>query len=173
MNAAAVTSDALRRRHGMLVTSIITGVGFALHNFPEGVAVYASSLREGAAGFSLWLAMFAHNLPEGMCVAIPLMIATESRVDTLLYAAASGLCAPVGAVLFHLLMTLSPVDNVAVDFLLSSSLSVCGGIMLCISLVEILPHSLQSITPSQANVAFTAGMVCMKMCQTASSFVHV
>ena len=64
--------------------------GIALHNFPEGVAVFLASMKSQAVGLSLAIAIALHNVPEGVAVALPVYFATKSRWLGFKYAFLSG-----------------------------------------------------------------------------------
>eukprot|EP00126_Sphaerothecum_destruens_P010957 Sdes_comp20834_c0_seq1m17446 len=58
---------------------IVTSIGICIHNFPEGVSVYVSSLKDAHLGISLALGIAIHNIPEGITVAAPIYHATNNR----------------------------------------------------------------------------------------------
>ena len=65
----------LRRRRG--VTALLVVVGMTIHSFPEGVAVgvaFGSANASGSLGFgvAMSLAIAAHNVPEGLAIALAL-----------------------------------------------------------------------------------------------------
>ena len=53
------------------MSGVVTALGIALHNYPEGCAVYLASLKSEAVGLSLAVAIALHNIPEGCAVALP------------------------------------------------------------------------------------------------------
>mmetsp|Transcript_4196 Transcript_4196/g.6208 ORF Transcript_4196/g.6208 Transcript_4196/m.6208 type:complete len:403 (+) Transcript_4196:119-1327(+) len=54
-------------------------LALAVHNLPEGVAIYIGTLGSIEVGIALALAIGLHNIPLGLCVAIPVYNATGSR----------------------------------------------------------------------------------------------
>lgn len=48
------------------MTSLVVFTGICLHNFPEGMAVYLSTLRGWSLGVTIALAIGMHNIPEGV-----------------------------------------------------------------------------------------------------------
>ena len=54
-------------------------LALAVHNVPEGVAIYVGTLGSVEVGIALALAIGLHNIPLGLCVAIPVYNATGSR----------------------------------------------------------------------------------------------
>ncbi|MCK4580727.1 MAG: ZIP family metal transporter, partial [Dehalococcoidia bacterium] len=75
-----------------------------------------------------------HNIPEGIAVSVPIFYATGSRRKAFTYSFLSGIAEPVGAIIGYAILRpfLTPA-------LLSSMLAFVAGIMVFISLDEILP----------------------------------
>ena len=126
---AAVDKAASLARLGPL-TALVIG----LHNFPEGMATFASALADPSLGLSIALAVAIHNIPEGIAVAVPTFFATRSRKKAVLHSFASGLAEPVGA-LFAYFLLMSFLD----DAVVAAMLAAVGGIMVFISFDELLP----------------------------------
>jgi len=111
-----------------------TAVAIAVHNFPEGFAVFASALKEPALGVSIAIAIAIHNIPEGIAVSIPVYYASGSRKKAFAYSFLSGLAEPLGAVAGYLV--LRPFLN---DFVFAIVFGAVAGIMIYISFDELLP----------------------------------
>jgi ZIP family zinc transporter len=118
------------RRAGMLIA-----LGIAIHNFPEGLAVFSSAVT-GSLHFGLLvaIAIALHNIPEGISVSVPISEATGNRRRAFVYSFLSGLAEPVGAIIGYAILFpfLTPT-------LVYSLLAFSAGIMVYISLDEILP----------------------------------
>ena len=57
-----------KNKHNMsslLKTGIIVGIGLAIHNFPEGLAIGSGFTSSLALGYSLAIAILFHDIPEG------------------------------------------------------------------------------------------------------------
>ena len=81
----------------LLRSGMVTFVGMAMHNAPEGAAVYWSTLKGNQSkfnhglervsssdtnfGLSLAFAILCHNIPEGMAVAIPLLCSMNGQTS--------------------------------------------------------------------------------------------
>ncbi|TAK33659.1 MAG: zinc transporter ZupT [Chloroflexota bacterium] len=115
-------------------TGTMVALGLAIHNFPEGLAVFASALSSLELGLVLTLAIAIHNIPEGIAVAMPIYAATGSRRQAFWVSFYTGLAEPVGALIgaLFLLPLLTPQ-------ILSYLLAAVGGVMVFISLDELLP----------------------------------
>jgi len=112
----------------------LTALVIGLHNLPEGMATFASSLADASLGLSIAVAVAIHNIPEGMAVAIPTFVATRSRRKAVFHSFASGLAEPIGALLAYLVLF-----SFLNDAVVAAMLAAVGGIMVFISLDELLP----------------------------------
>ncbi|MCK4980894.1 MAG: ZIP family metal transporter, partial [Candidatus Delongbacteria bacterium] len=97
-----------------------------------------------------------HNIPEGIAVSIPLYYATGSKKKAFLYSFLSGLAEPVGAIIGFLI--LMPFLNDTIFGLLFASVA---GIMVFISLDELLPTAREYGEPHLSIYGLIAGMMVM------------
>lgn len=116
---------------------LVSMLAIIMHNIPEGIATFLSSSTNKSLGLSLALAISFHNIPEGISIAIPIYFSTKSKVKAFLYTLISGLSEPLGALLAYLFLA-----NIINDFIMSIILSLIAGIMLHISIYELLSESL-------------------------------
>lgn len=114
---------------------LFIAIGIAIHNFPEGMITFASAATgDVSLGIVIAVAVAIHNIPEGIAVSVPIFYATGSRRRAFTYSFLSGIAEPVGALIGYLF--LMPFLTAEV---LSVTLAVVAGIMVYISLDEILP----------------------------------
>uniref|UniRef100_A0A383VEI4 Uncharacterized protein n=1 Tax=Tetradesmus obliquus TaxID=3088 RepID=A0A383VEI4_TETOB len=151
------SSDAKLKRQ-LLMSGVITALGIALHNFPEGVAVFLAAQKSPAVGLSLAIAIALHNVPEGVGVALPIYFATGSRWKGLQAAALSGLAEPLAVILLALFFP-GQIDERIVDCMLAG----VGGIMAFLSFHELLPLAFQHAGKSLAVGCLLAGMGIMSL----------
>lgn len=119
---------------------IFTAIVVAIHNFPEGIATFMTALNDPALGVAIAIAVAIHNIPEGIAVSVPIYYATGNRRKAFCYSFLSGIAEPVGALLAYiLLMPLLNVGNSEIIF--ASVLAAVAGIMVFISLDELLPSA--------------------------------
>jgi len=75
-----------------------TSTAIALHKIPEGFITYATNHANPTLGFSIFLALFIHNITEGFALALPLYLAINSRWKAMLISAVlGGVSQPLGA----------------------------------------------------------------------------
>ena len=148
---------ARRGSRDLLRTGILTALGIAIHNFPEGLITFSSAVGGDIKhGIIVAVAVALHNIPEGVSVSIPVLAATGSRKRAFMYSFFSGLAEPVGGVLGFLILRpfLTP-------FVLSLLLAFAAGIMVYISLDELLPAAHEYGAPHIAITGIGVGMLFM------------
>ncbi len=120
----------------LLRMGMFTALAIALHNFPEGLATFASALRDPSVGIPIAVAIAIHNVPEGIAVSVPIYYATGSRRKAFFWSFLSGLAEPIGAGIGYLLL-LPFIDDLTYGLLFG----VVAGIMVFISLDQLLPSA--------------------------------
>jgi len=149
-----------RDKHSYLMrVGMLTAIGIAIHNFPEGLAVFSSGITgDRTFGFLVAIAIALHNIPEGVSVSIPIWEATGSRKRAFLYSFAAGLAEPVGAVIGYAVLF-----NFLTPTLIYSLLAFAAGIMVYISLDELLPTAHLYGKEHLVIIGVIAGMVIMAL----------
>ncbi|KAG9306022.1 hypothetical protein G9A89_002019 [Geosiphon pyriformis] len=85
-NLAATQYDAARlRRLGLQIT-----LALVIHNFPEGLALFTTTIASTRIGTVYAIALILHKLPEGLVISLPIYYATRSKWQAFLIAAAAG-----------------------------------------------------------------------------------
>jgi ZIP family zinc transporter len=102
------------------------------------------------------VAIAIHNIPEGIAVSIPIYYATNSRKKAFWYSFASGLAEPLGGVIGYLILR-----NYLNELTLGATFSVIAGIMVFISLDELLPTAKEYGKPHAAIYGLIAGVAVM------------
>lgn len=115
-------------------TGMMMALAIGIHNFPEGLATFASALSDPEIAIPIVFAIAIHNIPEGIAVSVPIYHATGNRRKAFWLSFLSGMAEPVGALLGFLF--LQPFWTPGVNALL---LAFVSGIMVYISFDELLP----------------------------------
>lgn len=126
------TTDANRKR--LLRAGTMTALAIAIHNFPEGLATFTSSIKDPSLGIAIAVAVAIHNIPEGIAVSIPVFYATGDRKKAFRLSFLSGLSEPAGAVIGYLILF-----RIFNDVVFGVLFAMVAGIMVFISLDELLP----------------------------------
>ena len=147
--------ESLRQKH-LMRTGLLTALAIAIHNFPEGIATFMSAVYDPTLGLSIAIAVAIHNIPEGIAVFVPLYFAYNDRKKAFLYAFLSGLAEPLGAVFAYLLLApyLTPL-------VFGSVMAAVAGIMVFISLDELIPAALEYGKPHTSVYGIIGGMAIM------------
>ena len=117
-------------------TSMLVFFGIFIHNIPEGMVTFIGTVKNVELGIILAIAIALHNIPEGISVSVPIYACTNDRKKAFFWSFLSGISEFFGALLIGLI--LYPFIN---DFILGAMLAIVAGIMIYISLDELLPVS--------------------------------
>lgn len=134
----------------------ITALAISIHNFPEGLVTFLSALEDSKTGSAVALAIAIHNIPEGIAVSIPIFFATGSRKKAFFYSFLSGVSEPLGALFGFGLLKLFNLEA-----FIGSVFSLIAGVMVFISLDQILPAARQFGEHHLAVYGMIAGMLVM------------
>lgn len=145
-----------KEKNKLYRTGMVTALVLALHNFPEGLATFASALYEPSLGAAIAIAVAIHNIPEGIAVSIPIYYATGNRKKAFLYSFFSGLAEPVGAIVGYLILG-SILNELAFGIIFA----MIAGIMIFISLDELLPSAREYGKHHLSIYGLVAGMFVM------------
>jgi ZIP family zinc transporter len=140
----------------LMSVGVMTAVGIALHNIPEGIALATTAAGDLSLGVSLAVALTIHNIPEGIAVAAPILVASGSRRRAMGYAVLTGLTELLGAVLAIVL--LRPLLEPAV---MAAGYGFVGGVMVAVSLDELLPSCFENSHSHKSAIGIVIGMAVM------------
>jgi len=137
-------------------TGLIVALSIAIHNFPEGIATFTSALGSLDIAIPITIAIAIHNIPEGIAVAVPIYHSTGNRKKAFYLSFLSGLAEPFGALIayFFLMQYWTPQLNGII-------LGVVSGIMVFISLDELLPSAEKYGKHHISIMGLIAGMLLM------------
>lgn len=113
---------------------IFSMLAIIIHNIPEGIATFMATNSNIMLGISLTLAIALHNIPEGISISIPIYYATNSHFKAIFYTFISGISEPFGALLTYLFLS-----NFINDRIMGCLFGIIAGIMIHISIYELLP----------------------------------
>ena len=146
------------RQKSLHRTGIILALTLAVHNFPEGIAVFTSGLNDISLAIPITIAVAIHNIPEGIAISVPIYHATGNKRKAFWISFMSGLAEPLGALAAYLVLLQfwSPLLNGIV-------LASVAGIMVYISLDELLPTAEKYGKHHISIAGLIAGMVIMAL----------
>ena len=133
----SLTKNARNRseaEYGFIKSGILLGIGIAIHNFPEGLAVGSGFAANNALGLGLAIVIALHDMPEGIAMAAPLKMGGINKLKILLITILAGIPMGLGAFIGEIVGTISPI-------FISLNLSFAAGSMLFITCGELIPKS--------------------------------
>ena len=113
---------------------IISMICMIIHNVVEGIITYITSSNNLKLGILVAITIMLHNIPEGLLISIPIYKSTKKRGLALLLTFISSICEFIGSLLSYIFLY-KYINN----FILGIMYAFTAGIMITISLYEILP----------------------------------
>lgn len=138
---------------------ILSVISLMIHNIPEGILSFLTTSSNLHLGLSLSLGIAIHNIPEGIAIAVPIYYSTNSHKKAFLLTFISGFSEFLGAIFACLFL-----KNLLNPMLVGAVLSFTAGIMIYLSIMELLPKSLELTTFKQFILYFLIGVFVMSCC---------
>lgn len=137
---------------GLYKIGIISMVAIVLHNVPEGIATFITSTNNLKLGLTITIAIALHNIPEGISIAVPIYHSSNNKLKAFLYALLSGMSEVLGSILAYLF--LAPLIN---DHVMAALYAIIAGIMIHISIYELIPGAYKESTLKNVLMYFMIG----------------
>ena len=141
------------RNNASLNHVLLFVLAIALHKLPEGIAAGVGfNAADGTDAWAVTLGIAIQNVPEGMVVIAPLLIAGVSKIRTFLISLAIALLEVVGVWIGYGMGAISPI-------LLPVMLALAGGAMLYVVSDEMIPETHAHGYQKLATYALVLGFV--------------
>lgn len=147
--------DPEQHRHNRTLSRVMLFVmAIALHKFPEGVAagVSLTDVQNGGTPLAVTFGIALQNVPEGMVVISPLLLAGVSRLRTVVISLGIGLLEVLGVWTGY---ALGIVNEAFLPFMLAFA----GGAMLYVVSDEMIPETHAHGYQKQATYALVLGFL--------------
>lgn len=145
--------DAEEHRNNSTLNHIMLFVmAIAIHKFPEGIAAGVSMSEGEEASWTVSLGIALQNIPEGMVIIAPLLLAGVTRIRTFVISIAIGLLEVIGV------WTGFAMGNVSAA-MLPVMLGFAGGAMLYVTSDEMIPETHAHGYQKQATYALLLGFM--------------
>lgn len=159
--AANTANDPSHRHHHHIPTNTFLAIGLqtsiaiALHKLPEGFITFATNHANPQLGFSVFMALFIHNITEGFALALPLFLALNSRWKSMLWSSLlGGVSQPLGAGVAALWFKLARRNDMAPgDTVYGCMFAITAGVMTSVAL-QLFSESIGFTHNKQLCVAF-------------------
>lgn len=126
-------------RGEVLAVGLVTFVSLSVHNLLEGMSILFAVQEGFESGVRLAAAISLENVPEGVCIALPLYFATRRKLIGIRLALFSGMLEPLGVLLPGLF-----IRNYMTQTSISSVLAIIAGILVFVALAEMLPLAVKT-----------------------------
>ena len=155
LHSLAGTEREAHGRNRELDRILLFILAIAIHNFPEGVAAGVASGQEDIGNaVSVGVGIMLQNIPEGMIVISPLLLAGVSRGRAFLIASFTGVIEVFGTFLGYFAVSI-------VSTILPFALAFAGGTMLYVIGDEMIPETHSHGYERLATYSLLAGFVLM------------
>jgi zinc transporter, ZIP family len=134
-------------------SAILIFWGIFLHNFPEGIAIATGTITNVKMSIVIAIGLAMHNIPEGILTSAPYYKATGKRLEAFLISASTAIPIAVGFILSYFIF-----KNISND-ILSIIIAATAGIMIYISVDELIPSSCFKLTNHSTIFSFIAGIL--------------
>lgn len=142
--------------HELHRMGVLTALAIGIHNLPEGMATFFAGMTDPTVGISIAVAIALHNIPEGISISIPIYFATGSRKKAFWYSFLSGVSEPIGALIAFL-----SLRSFATHHVMEIVFAGVAGIMVFISLDQLIPHAKKYSDGHQSVYGLISGMAVM------------
>ena len=127
-----------KNNNNLYRVGVLNTISIIFHNILEGFVTFFTTLSNNTLGIKLGLAIMAHNIPEGISIAIPIYYGSNNRKKAFIYTLIAGLSEVLGALLFYIIFK----NHININ-IINIILYTIGCLMIIISIYEILPEILK------------------------------
>jgi len=131
-----------------------------IHNLPEGIATFMTSIQDASLGLKITCSIILHNIPEGIAIAVPIYYATKSKKKAIFHTFLSSIAEPIGSILtlifFKEYITITTINII---------LLLVSGIMISLAINEIYPKINQYHEKTFSKVGYCIGITIILISQ--------
>ena len=158
-----VKNGSEKRDPKLIRMGTFTAIAIAIHNFPEGIATFFAGLTEPELAIPVAIAIAIHNIPEGIAVSVPVSYGTGSKKKGFFLSMLSGLAEPVGALFAFFIISIFFSNSEIPPGVFGVMFGSVAGIMVFISIDELLPTAEEYGHHHYSIYGFVTGMAVMAL----------
>ena len=151
-----VINHLLKNANNLYKIGILNMIALILHNFPEGITTFITSMHDIDIGIKIGIAIMFHNIPEGIAIAAPIYCATNNKLKAISKTFISGLSEPLGAIFAYLFL-----KNYIDEYLISFLLIIVSAIMISLSLEKLLPEAMSHNSKKMLKMGLILGLMAL------------
>lgn len=151
-----ILNKIVKEKKGLYRIGLLSAIAIIMHNIPEGIITYLSSINNKKIATNIAFAIAMHNIPEGITIAVPTYFGTKNKYKTFKIVLISALSEPLGAILAHIFL-----KNLITDKIMGIIFLLVAGIMSYMSVIELLPKALKYKEKKKTIVFFIIGIIVM------------
>lgn len=140
--------------HNLGHIGLVSSIALILHNMIEGMAIYSTFTSSFSLGFLLSIGVGLHNIPLGMVITSAFYRSNRSRHKTILIVLGLSLSTFVGGLILFCFG-----GNLIGEMFLGMMLAITLGMLIYISLCELLPKMLHTKNKMISILGFVIGIV--------------
>lgn len=122
--------------HHLSQLGLMSAIAIAIHNLPEGLAIFTAGVKDITLAIPIALAVILHNIPLGIAISVPIYHSTGSKKKAFIYTTLVGLFQPLGGIIGYFLFA-----NLPTELFFGVLFTLVAGIMIFVSFDELLPLS--------------------------------
>ncbi|CAB9508711.1 Zinc transporter ZupT [Seminavis robusta] len=130
-------------------SGLSTALALILHNVPEGLITYVSTVNNPSVGAALAIGIALHNLPEGSSVSLPIYFATGNKCKAFLTSVIAAMAPILGGLIGYAILETRDFSNTAFGVLHGVS----GGMLIYIAVNNLMATSYK-YDPENKSVIF-------------------
>lgn len=134
-------------------TASFLALGMAVHNFAEGMVIAIATNLSNTLNMIVFTSIFIHNFAEGLCTASPIYYATKNKLKAFIITSFTALPLLIGYLITQLVF--HTISQPTLGFLLA----LVAGLMLNITLSELIPQSANKTTGYATEFSLIIGII--------------
>lgn len=151
-----ITTNKIIKEEGLYKLGILSSIAIIMHNIPEGIITYLSSVQNTKLGINIALAIAMHNIPEGITIAVPIYYGTKDKKKAFKIVLISALSEPFGALIAFIFL-----KKIITDKIIGIIILIVAGIMSYLSIIELLLKALKYKEKKKTIIFFIIGIIIM------------
>ena len=123
-----------KRKSELFKAGIILFIAISAHNIPEGISISSIGYTNYKTALTLALLLLIHNIPEGMAISAPLIAGGMSKTKSLIFSVLAGGATIIGGLIGMAIININPNFS-------SLALAFSAGAMLNVTFCDIYPEA--------------------------------